>query len=155
MSMVALSTVLATRTVATMIYPHVIINSITSIASNLILGIGHLLTISDDTELQSIILTTDIIQDIQIIKSFVEDKEKHKTNNKSLLSCIDNLNKTLIDLESNINIITQKTEYNKQVWFSYFRRYNTTKEKENIILLIKQLNHRFELFVKICSIIYI
>ena len=155
MSIVALSTVLATRTVATMIYPHVIINSIASIASNLIVGIGHLLTISDDTELQSIIFTSDIIQDIQIIKSFVEDKEKHKTNNKALLTCIDNLNKSLIDLESNINIITQKTEYNKQVWFSYFRRYNTTKEKENIILLIKQLNHRFELLVKICSIIYI
>lgn len=155
MSIVALSTVLATRTVANMLYPHIIINSITSITSNLIVGIGHLLTISDDSELQTIILSSDIIEDIQIIKTFIEDKERHKNSNKVLLSCIENLNKTLINLEKNIKSITEKTEYNKQVWFSYFRRYNTTKEKENIILLVKQLNHRFELLVKICSIIYI
>jgi hypothetical protein len=149
-----LSTMIATSTVstvATVLYPE-IFKSVISLTSKITSGIYHLISISNDAELQNIILNSDIVQDINIIKSFIEDKHKNKTDNLTLISCIDNLNATLIDIEKNIQEITKKTEYNKNLWFTYFRSYDTTKEKENIILLIKQLNHRFELLVKIYSI---
>jgi hypothetical protein len=146
MSIVTISSLL----VANILYPELIIKSITSISTNIISGIYHLISITNDADLQNLLISTDIIEDIKIIKSFIENKDIFK--NETQISCVQNLNKTLIELETNINSITKKIEYHKTLWFSYIRSYDISKEKQNTSELIKQLNHRFELLIKICSI---
>jgi hypothetical protein len=143
---------LITAAVSNIICPKIITDSMTVLTTKLITSIYHVISISNDFELQQILLTSDIIQDIEVIKSYVEEKHKENINSNSLLTCINNLNKTLTELESNIDSITKKIEIHKTLWFSSWRSYDITKEKANITLLIKQLNHRFELLVKISSI---
>ena len=143
---------LITAAVSNIICPKIITDSITVLTTKLITSIYHVISISNDSELQQILLSSDIIQDIEVIKSYVEEKHKENINSNSLLTCINNLNKTLIDLESNIDSITKKIEIHKTLWLSSWRSYDISNEKDNIIILIKQLNHRFELLVKISSI---
>ena len=67
--------------------------------------------------------------------------------------CIDNLNQTLSRLEYNINNITCKIENHKKLWFNSIRSYNIHNEKLEIPKLIEQMNHRFEVLIKISNVI--
>jgi hypothetical protein len=132
-----------------LLYPEIIIKSISSLS----LSIYNLRSLSTDKELEQIILSSDIINDIVLIKNFIEDRNDSLTlNNKTIILCIDKLNMTIIDLETNIQLVIKKIEYNKSVWFSYFRSYNIKEDKEKIILLIQQLKHRFDMMVKMLNI---
>ena len=133
------------------IYPELILRSSISITNNLIVSVRYLISISkDDIDLQSMLITNDIIEDIDVIKTFIHEKED--TNNSDTIKlCIDNLSKTLEELENHINNITNKIENHKTLWFYYFRSYNITHEKAVIPLLIRQMKHRFDLLVQIKS----
>ena len=63
----------------------------------------------------------------------------------------DYLNETLKELEHTINSITNKIEYHKILWFSYFRSYDITSEKESLVFLSNQLKQRFNLLIKIST----
>ena len=141
--------IIAVATLYNILYPfqHILINSI-SLSSSLLTGIYNLISTTKDTDLRKILLISDIINDITVIKSFIEEIEE-KNQNKTLLVCINNLNDTLEQLEKIINSINKKFEEHNNLWFSYFRSYDITSEKENIIFLSGQLKHRFELLIKI------
>ena len=149
MSIIAISTYVASRTLYSALYPEVIIKSITSITTSLISGIYNLITITQDVDLKKILITSDIIHDITIIKSFIKDLEK--TENNTIVTCIHNLNETLKEIETTVNSIKNKFELHQKMWFSYFRSYDISLEKESIIFLSNQLKHRFELLIKISS----
>ena len=149
MSIVAISTYVASRTLYTALYPEIIIKSITTLTSSLISGIYNLITITQDIDLKKILVTSDIIHDITVIKSFV--KELEKTENNTILTCVHNLNETLKEIETTVNSIKNKFELHQKMWFSYFRSYDISSEKENILFLSNQLKHRFELLIKISS----
>ena len=149
MSIVAISTYVASRTLYTAIYPEIIIKSITSVTASLISGIYNLITITQDLDLKKILITSDIIHDITIIKSFI--KELEDTKNNTILTCVHNLNETLKELETTVNLIKNKFELHQKMWFSYFRSYDISSEKESITFLSNQLKHRFELLIKISS----
>ena len=149
MSIVAISTYVASRTLYTALYPEIIIKSITTITSSLISGIYNLITITQDIDLKKILVTSDIVHDITVIKSFV--KELEKTENNTILTCVHNLNQTLKEIETTVNSIKNKFELHQKMWFSYFRSYDISSEKESITFLSNQLKHRFELLIKISS----
>ena len=149
MSIVAISTYVASRTLYTALYPEIIIKSITTITSSLISGIYNLITITQDIDLKKILVTSDIVHDITVIKSFV--KELEKTENNTILTCVHNLNQTLKEIETTVNSIKNKFELHQKMWFSYFRSYDISSEKDSIIFLSNQLKHRFELLIKISS----
>ena len=149
MSIVAISTYVASRTLYTALYPEIIIKSITTITSSLISGIYNLITITQDIDLKKILVTSDIVHDITVIKSFV--KELEKTENNTILTCVHNLNETLKEIETTVNSIKNKFEVHQKMWFSYFRSYDISSEKDSIIFLSNQLKHRFELLIKISS----
>jgi hypothetical protein len=133
------------------VYPELILRSSVSIASSLVTSVKYLISISkDDIDLQGILITNDIIEDINVIKTFIHEKQDHNTSDTVKL-CIVNLSKTLEDLEKHINSITNKIENHKTLWFNYFRSYNITHEKAVIPLLIRQMKHRFDLLVQITS----
>ena len=96
MSIVAISTYVASRTLYTALYPEIIIKSITTITSSLISGIYNLITLTQDIDLKKILVTSDIVHDITVIKSFV--KELEKTENNTILTCVHNLNQTLKEI---------------------------------------------------------
>lgn len=146
-----MTTYLITAAVTNILCPKLITDSVVSLSSKLILSIYNIVLISNDIELEKLFISSDIIQDIEVINSFVKEKYKN-IDNESILTCLNNLNKTLIDIKSNIDTIRLKIESHKKIWFSTFRNYDINKEKEIIAILIKQLNHRFELLVKISSI---
>ncbi len=153
MSLVTISSIVASR----ILYPELIIKTVTSLSSistNIIKSVHYLATISkDDLDLQNLLIKSDIIQDISIIKSFIEEK-KFDNESHTILACINNLNETLVELETNIHSITEKLHYHEKLWFRYFRSYNIEKEKELIPILIEKLRHRFNLLIKISSIIH-
>jgi phenylalanyl-tRNA synthetase alpha subunit len=133
------------------VYPELILRSSVSIASSLVTSVKYLISISkDDIDLQGMLITNDIIEDINVIKTFIHEKQDQNTSDTVKL-CIDNLSKTLEDLEKHINNITNKIENHKTLWFNYFRSYNITHEKAVIPLLIRQMKHRFDLLVQITS----
>ena len=147
---------ISSMVVSKVLYPDVIfktITSLSSLSSNLINSIYYLSSLSHkDTELQDLLIKTDIIQDILVIKCFIEEKKNNDIKH-TVLTCINNLNETILELDKNINSISIKIESHKTLWFNYFRSYDITKEKNQIPILIEKLKHRFELFIKISSII--
>jgi hypothetical protein len=133
------------------LYPEIVIRSTISIASNLVTSVNYLnYLIKNDSHLQKLLNLNDIIEDIGIIKSFIEEKQKQNSS-KTLDICLENLGQILIDLEENINRITYKIENHKNLWFHNFRSYNLKIESENIPILIEKMNHRFEILIKISS----
>ena len=153
MSLVTISSIMVSR----ILYPELIIKTVTSLSSistNIIKSVHYLVTISkDDVALQNELMKSDIIQDISIIKSFIEENKFDNTSH-TIISCINNLNETLTELEINIHSITEKLHNHEKLWFRYFRSYNIEKEKELIPILIEKLRHRFNLLIKISSIIH-
>ena len=75
----------------------------------------------NDNELSDLIFTSDILEDIGIIKNFIEDMSLKTNLCKTIKICIENLNQSLLSLEYNINSITIKIENHKQLWFGYIR----------------------------------
>jgi hypothetical protein len=138
-----------TLVAGSIILPEIILRSAVSISSNLITSVNYLKSISKyDEELQTIIEYNDIVEDINIIKNYIQEKE-HCKNGPTVETCIKNLTNTLVDLEKNIKIITEKIESHEHLWFRYFRSYNIGEEKKKIPLLIKQLKHRFDLLIQV------
>lgn len=152
MSIVAISTYVVSKTIYNALYPEVLIKSITSLTSALISNIYNIVSTTRDIDLKKILLTSDIIHDITIIKSFIEEKEVKEVN-KTLLTCYHNIDETLKEIDDVIKSINIKFENHQKMWFSYFRRYDISFEKESIILLSDRLKHRFELLIKISSTI--
>lgn len=152
MSIVAISTMVVSK----VLYPELIIKTITSLSSlssNLINSVYYLSSLAHkDTDLQDLLIKTDIIQDILIIKCFIEEK-KNNNIKQTVLTCINNLNETILELDKNINSITIKIETHKTLWFNYFRSYDITKEKNQIPILIEKLKHRFDILIKISTIL--
>jgi phenylalanyl-tRNA synthetase alpha subunit len=145
--------IVATNVATNIINPEIILKNGYFIANNLLSSVLYLKTLSHtDNELKELMTNTDILEDIGIIKTFIEEK-KLKTDSLSVQVCIDNLNQTLITLEENINSITSKIENHKKLWFNSFRSYDIQSEKTQIPKLVKQMKHRFEILIKISSVI--
>jgi hypothetical protein len=135
----------------TILYPEIIIRSTVSITSNLISSIGYLQTITKgDPELQLLNLV-DILNEINIIKTFIEEKNYETMKSKSVIMCLQVLKTTLEELETNINDITFKLRQHKQKWFPSFRSYNISDQTKQLPILKERMKKQFELFLKISS----
>ena len=63
------------------LYPEIVIRSTISIASNLVTSVNYLNSlIKNDSHLQKLLNLNDIIEDIGIIKSFIEEKQKQNSS---------------------------------------------------------------------------
>lgn len=144
-----LSSYIASRALYNILCPEILLKSIIGLTGSILKGIYNLISITKDTELQDIILSSDIIHDITVIKSFIENISK--PDNKTIMECINNINDTLQQLENTINSITNKFELHKNLWFSYFRSYDITSEKDTLKFLSNQLKHRFNILIKIST----
>ena len=148
-----ISTAAAVVTATKILTPELIFRNGYYITNNLISSLSYLKSLSHaDTELADLLSNIDLLEDIGIIKSFIEEK-KIKTDSLTIQVCIENLNKTLSLLEENINSITTKIESHKNLWFNYFRSYDIYYEKNQIPKLAEQMKHRFEILIKISSVI--
>jgi len=152
MSILTISSFITTGIITHILCPEILIKSVTTISSGLVSSLSYLITISYDKELMQILLSTDIINDIKIIKNFLDGNNIKKIENKTVIECINDINETLKNLEIIIKNITDKIEYNKSLWFSYFRKYNLHQDREDLKILISQLEHRFNLLIKFYSI---
>jgi len=139
-----------------LIYPEVILKSTITITSSLINSIQYLNTITKKTnnnELNTYLNLNEVVEDIGIIKSFIEEKQNSNLESKTMNICIENLSLILYELENNINSITRKIENHHNLWFNYFRSYNISSESSKIPKLIEKMRHRFEILIKISSVI--
>lgn len=138
-----------------LIYPEVILKSTISITSSLINSIQYLNTITkkNNNELNTYLNLNEVVEDIGIIKSFIEEKQNSNIESKTMNICIENLSLILSELEYNINSITRKIENHPDLWFNYFRSYNISIESNKIPKLIEKMRHRFEILIKISSVI--
>jgi hypothetical protein len=144
--------------IATKFIPiNILAEGIIKISSALVNSIYYLTKISDDDqELKKILATTDIMTDILLIKSFIDDHNNLPKNDKiynsnSVSNCIKSLLDILTELEANIALSTKKIEEHKKLWFSSYRRYDISVEKESIILNSSILKHRFDMLLKISN----
>ena len=135
-------------------YPEVIIRSTISITSNLITSATYLNSlIKSNSKLQNLLNLNDIIEEIGIIKSFIEEMEEKKQHSRTLHICIENLRQILSELEINVNSITYKIENHKNLWFNYIRSFDIDNESKVIPILKEKMKQRFEILIKISSVI--
>ena len=78
-------------------------------------------------------------------------QNKNSTSRK-IYSAPSNIEKYRIN-DNNINSITSKIELHKTLWFNSFRSYDIAKEKNQIPILIEKLKHRFDILIKISSVL--
>lgn len=130
-----------------------LINTIVPLSTSLITGVKYLKTVSyNDNELQELLLSSDVINDILIIKSFLEEK-KFDRKSPTITSCISNLNEIMIDIEKVVNSMTKKIQVYNKSWFKYVWYYDIRQEKKELPVLIIKLKHRFNLLIKISNTI--
>lgn len=123
-----------------------------ALTTNLIQNINYIKNFKfKDDELNFIFVQRDILSDIGIIKAYIteEDNTEEKSHRQSLKAAISNLNETLYYLELNIHSLTNKIKNHHLKWFAAYRSYDIDQEKKQILNLIQQLNHRFDLLNKI------
>jgi hypothetical protein len=150
MSIIAISSISSLFATSGLIGSDIVIKTIVNISSNLINSVTQLKILSEkDVDLQKLLVKSDIIQDILIIKSFIEE---NKSESYTILTCINNLKETMQEIETNINSISEKIKTHNNLWFKYFRYYDISSEKEMIPILIEKLRHRFNMVIKISSI---
>ena len=123
------------------------------ITNNLITTFTYLKNLNHgDVELNEIITENDVVQDIIIIKSFLEEIEK-TNQSKTVSLCIQNLAVTLEKLEKILTSITTKIDNHKQLWFNSFRLYDIKNEKVLFPKLVNQMNHRFDILRMITQLL--
>ena len=150
MSIIAITSLSSLLTTSGLIGSDIIIKTMLNVSVNLINSVNYLKIISEkDINLQKLLIRSDIIQDIIIIKSFIEENQN---KSHTILSCISNLKDTMEELETNISSITEKIKSHDKLWFKYFRYYDISYEKEEIPILIEKLRHRFNMCIKISSL---
>lgn len=99
-----------------------------------------------DDELDKIFIDCDILSDIGIIKTYIHE---NKNESATFKASVQNLNETLFYLEAEITTLTTKIRDHHQKWFYYYRYYDIIPEKKKIFMLIHQMNHRFDMLLKI------
>jgi hypothetical protein len=130
-------------------YPEIIIRSIFSISNNIISSIQYLKLIAKaDCELYQILEESDVLSDIGIMKSFI-DETKIKGN--AMKIAVNNLQETLNELDSLLNKIMNKVHNHRNLWFHRFRSFDISNDKLLLIILIKRLKHRFTLLINITA----
>lgn len=140
---------LALVTAGTIILPEIFIRTTLSIASNVISSIHYLKSISQhDQQISNLIDFNDIIEDINIIKNFIQEKSLNNIS-QTIQTCFKNITSTMTELEKHIKSITNKIENHKHLWFHSFRSYNIEEEKIQIPFLVRQLKHRFDLLIQV------
>ena len=123
-----------------------------ALTTNLIQNITYIRNFKfRNDELNLIFVENDILSDIGIIKAYIMEEEiNHRDSSRpSLKASISNLNETLYYLELNVHSLTTKIKNHHLNWFASYRSYDIEKEKQQILSLIQQLNHRFDLLIKI------
>ena len=135
----------------TILYPEIIIRSTVSITTNLIYSISYLQNVSKGDPEIKLLNLVDILNEINIIKTFIEEKHYDSMKRKSILMCLQTLKSTLEELEKVINQITKKLQEHRLKWLNRFRSYNITEETNQLPILKDKMKKHFELFLKISS----
>jgi hypothetical protein len=124
-----------------------LLKSTISITSSLIYNINYIRNIKfHDEDLKKIFIENDVLSDIGIIKTYLEEQQ---LTLPSVKAAVENLNETLGYLEKEINSLTTKIKTHHLKWFASYRSYGIEREKQNILSLTQQMNHRFEMLLKI------
>lgn len=124
-----------------------LLKSTISITSSLIYNINYIRNIKfHDEDLKKIFIENDVLSDIGIIKTYLEEQQ---LTLPSVKAAVENLNETLGYLEKEINSLTAKIKTHHLKWFASYRSYGIEREKQNILSLTQQMNHRFEMLLKI------
>ena len=101
-------------------------------------------------DLRHIFVDNDILSDIGIIKSFVDEQEKSLCDKSpTVRAAVQNLCETLHYLEQEINTLVLKINKHDLKWFASYRSYDIANEVKKIKVLINQMNHRFDLLLKL------
>lgn len=130
-------------------YPEIIIRSIFSISNNIVSSIQYLKLIAKaDYELYEILDESDVLSDIGVIKSFIDES---KIKGSAMKIAVHNLQETLNDLDSILNKIMNKVNNHRQLWFHRFRSYDIANDKIILNALIKRLKHRFTILINIST----
>jgi hypothetical protein len=128
-----------------------LIRNTLTLSSSIISNITYLRSYKlRDEELDKIFIERDILSDIGIIKSYIDEHSHNKDNQSpTFKASIQNLNETLCYLEEEISKLTRKIKDHNLKWFSYYRSYDIATEKKKIFILIDQMNHRFDMLLKV------
>lgn len=127
-----------------------LIRNTLSLSSSIISNINYMRTYKlHDDELSQIFIERDILSDIGIIKSYIDEHSVEQSESPTFRASVQNLNETLCYLEEEISKLTMKIKDHKHKWFSYYRSYDIAIEKKKIFILIDQMNHRFNMLLKV------
>ena len=127
-----------------------LIRNTLSLSSGIIANINFIRSYKlHDDELDKIFIERDILSDIGIIKSYIEEHNNNQQQSPTFRASVQNLNESLSYLEEEISKLVVKIKDHKHKWFSSYRSYDIVSEKKKIFILIDQMNHRFDMLLKI------
>ena len=96
-------------------YPEIILRNMFSISNNIIASIKYLMQLAKvDSELFQILEDSDVLADIGIIKSFIDEK---KIQGNAMKIAINNLQETLHELDALLNKMMNKVKNHQNLWF--------------------------------------
>lgn len=112
-------------------------------------GILDLLNTNLPISLEHILYENDIKYRLEVISLYIEELEKKEDNTLSLKYCLDGLRFTIDRISMHLHSIHKKYTDHQLKYFSYFRKYDITKEINDLEKDINILNRRFKLLISL------
>lgn len=83
---------------------------------------------------------TDIQVKIDVYSSLL--KELPQVESKTVLTCIENINNVIKEIENRLFLVQNKITYNSTIWFKRFRAHSFKDDMTKLTILIKKLDVR-------------
>ena len=129
--------------------------TISKTTTNIYSNVNEVLA-DEDFEFKKILEKMDIKIKLDIIHKFIEQLEcEHKLilkNNNTIHTSLNYVVDIIKDIETEIKHINDEIKIHKLKWFHRFRAANYKTMINNLIIHLKLLDERFELFIKLLKI---
>ena len=141
--------ILAGGLVASSIAKEVIVATTTSVYSLIVNIVSY-----EYKDLTKTLEDMDIDSQIKVIDAFVSDINNEKIkSSKALQLIVNDVYNCVLNIHSELQIITEKCESHRKSWFYYVYKLDCSKELGKLEHQYKILGKRFEMLIKIMSML--
>ena len=134
------STVILGREMAT--------QTISGTTRNILSGISHILD-NSDIEFQKILNNLDINFKLEIINNYIIELNDENNLSETVKKCIDYISDSIKSIDSEIIMIRDLIDKNKDVWFKNWRNSEIHKNVSNMKEHLHILENRFDYLIRI------
>ena len=120
--------------------------------SSVLINLARDTVYQEHPELSAILEELDIHATLQVIDSLLEEVPENYNDNKSLHTCIHNVNEIIEKIKENLGKINNEVEYHKTKYFNYWRTPQYETDVKKLKKLKPILDKRLKLFINVLKI---